>query len=52
MASMVSVSVPIWFTLMRMLLADAAVDALLQTLGVGHEQVVAHQLDLAAQLVR
>ena len=52
MASSVSVSVPIWFTLMRMLLAAPLVDAVLQPLGVGHEQVVADQLHLAAQLAR
>ena len=52
MASSVSVSVPIWLTLIRMLLAGLLVDALLQALGVGDEQVVADQLDLAAQLAR
>ena len=31
--------------------AAAQLDALAQPLGVGHEQVVAHQLDLAAQLL-
>ena len=43
-ASRVSVSVPIWFTLTSSALADALVDALLEPLGVGDEQVVADDL--------
>ena len=50
MASSVSVSVPIWFTLMRMLLAAFLSMPSCKPLGVGHEQVVADQLHLAAQL--
>ena len=50
MASSVSVSVPIWLTLMRMLLAAFLSMPSLQALGVGDEQVVADQLHLAAQL--
>ena len=49
MASSVSVSVPIWFGLMRMLLRDLALDALLQDRCVGDEQIVADELDLVAQ---
>ena len=49
MASRVSDTEPIWFSLMRMAL-PAPSWTLGQTLGVGDEQVVAHQLDLAAQL--
>jgi hypothetical protein len=43
-ASSVSVSVPIWLTLTRIELARAFLDPLGQARGVGHEQVVAHQL--------
>ena len=50
--SSVSVSVPIWLTLMRIELADAGVDAALQALGVGDEQVVADELDLVAERAR
>ena len=49
MAANVSVSVPIWLILMRIELAMPLVDAFLQDLGVGHEQVVAHQLHVLAQ---
>ena len=49
MASIVSVSVPIWLTLIRMLLATLLVDAALQPLGVGDEQIVADQLHSIAQ---
>ncbi len=49
MASIVSVSVPIWLTLIRMLLAMPLVDALLQPRRVGDEQVVADELDLRAE---
>ena len=50
-ASSVSVSVPIWFTLTRMLLADAPLDARLQPFGVGDEEVVADELDAVAERV-
>jgi hypothetical protein len=51
MAAKVSLSVPIWLILMRMELAMPFLDAFLQDLGVGDEQVVAHQLHLLAQAV-
>ena len=51
MASSVSVSVPIWLTLTRIELADAAVDAALQPLGVRDEEVVADELDRVADPV-
>ena len=50
MASIVSVTVPIWFSLIRIELATFCLDALLQPLGVGDKQVVAHQLDVAEAL--
>ena len=46
--SSVSVRVPIWLTLTRTRVGDAAVDALLQAAGVGDEQVVADELDAVA----
>ena len=45
-ASKVSVRVPIWFTLTRIELAMPPVDAALQPLGVGDEEIVADQLNL------
>ena len=51
-AASVSVSVPIWLTLIRIEFADAGVDAALQALDVGHEQVVADELDLVADARR
>ena len=48
---MVSVSVPIWLTLIRIELAMPSVDPPLQPLDVGHEDVVADQLDAVAELV-
>ena len=48
MAASVSVSVPIWLTLTRIELAVWLVNAALQELGVGDEQVVADKLDLVA----
>ena len=48
-AASVSVSVPIWLTLIRIELADAGVDPALQPLGVGHEQVVADELHALAE---
>lgn len=44
MASNVSLSEPIWFTLMRMELPGSHGDAFLQEFHVGHEEVVSHQL--------
>ena len=41
--------VPIWLTLIEHRVGDAAVDALLQAAGVGDEQVVADELDPAAE---
>ncbi len=52
MAATVSVSVPIWLTLIRIELAMFFVDALLQELGVGDEQIVAHQLHPLAEPLR
>ena len=49
MASSVSVRVPIWLTLIRMLLVQPSAMPLRQPLGVGDEEVVADDLDLAAQ---
>ena len=49
MASIVSVSVPIWLTLIRMLLAMPSSMPRLQPLGVGDEQVVADQLHRRAE---
>ena len=48
-ASSVSVSVPIWLTLTSSALAAPLVDAALQPLGVGDEQVVADDLHLVAE---
>ena len=50
MAAMVSVRVPIWFSLIRMELAAFSLMPLRQALDVGDEQVVADELDLVAQL--
>ena len=47
--SSVSVSVPIWLTLIRIEFATPRVDALLQPLRVGDEQVVADELHLRAE---
>ena len=47
--SRVSVSVPIWLTLIRMALATPALDAPGQALLVGDEDVVADELDAPAQ---
>ena len=49
MASSVSVSVPIWFTLTRMLLPQPSSMPVFRRFGVGDEQVVADELDLAAE---
>ncbi len=46
---MVSVSVPIWFTLIRIALATPRVDAPTEALDVGDEEVVAHELHLLAE---
>ena len=48
-ASSVSVSVPIWLTLTSSALAEPLVDAALQPLEVGDEQVVADDLDPVAE---
>jgi hypothetical protein len=48
MASRVSVRVPIWLTLIRIELARAELDALGEVAGVGHEEIVADELDLVA----
>ena len=48
-ASSVSVSVPIWLTLTSSALAAPLVDAALQPLRVGDEEVVADDLDLVAE---
>ena len=45
-------SVPIWLTLMRIELATPRVDAALQALGVGDEEVVADELDAVAERAR
>ena len=47
MAAIVSVSVPIWLSLMRMAFAAALLDAASDPLGVGHEEVVADELDVS-----
>ena len=44
-ASIVSVSVPIWLSLMRTEFAASSLDAARDPLGVRHEQVVADELD-------
>ena len=46
---MVSVTVPIWFSLMRMELAMPFFDALSKDAGVGHKEVVAHELHPVTQ---
>ena len=46
-ASSVSVSVPTWFSLIRIALRGLLLDALAQPRGLGGEQVVADELDLA-----
>ena len=51
-AASVSVSVPIWLTLIRIELAVPASIPRLQALDVGHEQVVADELDLVADRAR
>ena len=48
-ASIVSVSVPIWLSLIRTELADVLADAPGDEVRVGHEDVVADQLDLGAE---
>ena len=48
-ASTVSVSVPIWFTLIRIAFAAPLADPALEALGVRHEQVVADELRAVAQ---
>ena len=48
----VSVRVPIWFTLTRMVLATPCSMPLAEPLGVGDEQVVAHQLHPVADALR
>ena len=50
-ASSVSVSVPIWLTLISIELATPVLDALLQPRDVGHEEVVANKLDVGAEPV-
>ena len=52
MAASVSVSVPIWLGLIRIALAMCLSMPSLQDLGVGDEQVVADQLDLACPSAR
>ena len=49
MVSRVSVSVPIWLSLMRIELPTPRLDALAQARGVGDEEVVADELDLACR---
>ena len=49
MASRVSVSVPIWFTLTRIELATSSVDSFAEKLNVGHEKIVADQLNFVAE---
>ena len=49
-AASVSVSVPIWFGLMRMALAIFLRDAFGEDLGVGDEDIVADELHLAPSL--
>ena len=51
-ASIVSVSVPIWLSLIRTLFAAPSVDRPLDPLGVRHEQVVADELDAVAEPAR
>ena len=51
-ASSVSVSVPIWLTLMRIELADPGLDPAPQALRVRHEQVVADELQRARRGAR
>ena len=48
-ASIVSVSVPIWLSLIRTAFAASSSIAALDPLGVRHEQVVADQLDPVAE---
>ena len=48
-ASSVSVSVPIWLSLTRIALADVFLDTAREPLDVGHEQVVADELDALAE---
>ncbi len=52
MASSVSVSVPIWFTLIRIELAMPFSMPFAQQLGIGDEDVVADQLDLRSRALR
>ena len=49
MASMVSVTVPIWLSLIRIELAAFSSIPLLEALDVGDEEVVADELDLVAE---
>ena len=51
-ASSVSVSVPIWLTLMRIEFATPLLDAALEALGVGDEEVVADELHAARRAAR
>ena len=51
-ASSVSVSVPIWFSLTSSALPTPVRDAAREDLGVRHEDVVADEQDLLAELLR
>ena len=50
--SSVSVSVPIWLSLIRMAFADVLADAARQALRVRHEEVVADELHVSPELRR
>ena len=52
MQSSVSVSEPIWLSLMRIALAVPALDAAAQALDVGDEEIVADELHALAELCR
>ena len=51
MASRVSVTVPIWLSLIKIALATPSSMPALQKRRVGHEHIVAHQLHLRRQLL-
>ena len=50
--SSVSVSVPIWLSLIRIELRGVFADAAFQALGIGHEEIVADELHARAKLPR